>query len=95
MILYNDFPELFSWMILLSRHQGVDGLWDDFLNIIVVSSRKKVIMYLDLFFCQDSVFVTEKSNSLRAVLHENDFELYLCNIPIRILHLLQELRKSW
>ena len=51
-------------------------------------------MYLDLFFCQDSVFVTEKSNSLRAVLHENDFELYLCNIPIRILHLLQKLRKS-
>ena len=61
MILLNDSPERFSWMVLMSRHQGVDGLWDDFSIIIVLSSRKEVMVCLDLFCCQNSVFVTEKS----------------------------------
>ena len=36
----------------------------------------------------------EEYDSLRALLYENDLELFLCNILIRILHLLQELLKS-
>ena len=41
------------------------------------------------------LILLSKTVSLRAVLHENDLELFLCNIPIRIPHLLKELLKSW
>ena len=80
MILSNDFPEWFSWMILLSCHRGVDGLWDDFSNIIVVSSRKEVMLCLDLFFCQNSVIVTEKSMTAWEQSFTKTISNYFCVI---------------
>ena len=64
-------------MILLSRHRGVECLGEDFMivasyrmvlrfsydriGINIVSSQKEVMLCLDLFFCQNCIFVNEKS----------------------------------
>ena len=44
----------------MSHHRGVDCLLWRFSDIYVVSSRTEVMVCLDFFFCQKSVFVNEK-----------------------------------
>ena len=77
-IISSDPLERFIWMILLSRHRGVECLGEDFMivasyrmvflrfsydriGINIVSSQKEVMLCLDLFFCQNCIFVNEKS----------------------------------
>ena len=83
-IISNDPLERFSWTILLNDSlvtpSGVDGLWDDFSNIIVVSSRKEVLLCLDLFFCQNSVIVTEKSMTAWEQSFTKTISNYFCVI---------------
>ena len=97
-IISNDPLQRFSWIILLNDPLVTSsGCWwfvrRFFKYHRCIFSQKSHNVPWFILLSRQCLCNWEEYNSLRAVLHENDFELYLCNIPIRILHLLQKVDK--
>ena len=68
---------------LVARSASLKGCWLfvwRFSNVSVVSSPKKVVVCLDLFFCQNYVFVREKSVTVWGQSFMKTISNYFCVI---------------